>query len=56
VIETYVQTLERGGTGHWDGMILIAGTTADANRTYYLAIPLQRDASSKNHDLPLFDT
>jgi hypothetical protein len=31
-------------------MILIAGTTADANRSYYLAILLQRDAASKNHD------
>jgi hypothetical protein len=31
-------------------MILIAGTAADANRTYYLAIQLQRNAASKNHD------
>jgi len=35
-------------------MILIAGTTADTNRPYHLAIPLQRNAASKNHDLPLF--
>jgi hypothetical protein len=50
MIETYVQTLERRGTGHCDGMIPIAGTTADANRTYFLAIPLQRDTSSKNRN------
>ena len=42
--------LERCGTGRGDGMILVAGTTADANRPYYLAIQLQRDAASKNHD------
>jgi hypothetical protein len=42
--------LECGGTGRGDGMILIAGATADANRTYYLAIQLQRDAAGKNHD------
>src|ERR1700676_3376129 len=42
--------LERGGAGHGDGMILIAGTTTDANRPYYLAIQLQRDAAGKNHD------
>src|SRR5438876_7867432 len=42
--------LERGGTGRGDGMILIAGTTADANRPYYLAIQLQRDAAGENHD------
>src|SRR5229473_1613111 len=42
--------LERGGTGRSDGMILIAGTTADADRPYDLAIQLQRDAASKNHD------
>ena len=42
--------LERGGAGRGDGMILIAGTTADANGPYYLAIQLQRDAASKNHD------
>jgi hypothetical protein len=45
------QTLKRGGTGLGDGMILIAGTTTDANRPYYLAIPFQWDATSKNHDL-----
>jgi hypothetical protein len=39
--------LERGGTGRSDGMVLIAGTTADANRPYDLAIQLQRDAASK---------
>jgi hypothetical protein len=42
--------LERGGTGRGDGMILIAGTTADANRPYYLAIQLERDTAGKNHD------
>src|SRR5580658_6753168 len=42
--------LERGGTGSGDGMILITGTTADTNRPYYLVFPLERDASSKNHD------
>src|SRR5450432_4323173 len=42
--------LERGGTCRGDGMILVAGTTADANRSYHLAIQLQRDAASKNHD------
>ena len=42
--------LECGGTGRGDGMILIAGATADANRTYYLAIQFQRDAAGKNHD------
>jgi hypothetical protein len=29
---------------------LIAGTTADANRPHDLAIQLQRDTASKNHD------
>jgi hypothetical protein len=48
--------LERGGTGRGDGVILVAGPTAEANRPYYLAIQLQRDAASKNHDLPLFET
>ena len=45
--------LERGGTGRGDGMILIAGTTADANRPYYLAIAFQRDAASEDHDLAI---
>jgi len=45
------RTLEYGGTGLADGMILIAGTTTDANRSYYPAIPFQWDATSKNHDL-----
>ena len=31
-------------------MILVAGTTADANRPDHLAIQLQRDAAGKNHD------
>jgi hypothetical protein len=31
-------------------MILIAGTAADANRPYSLAVQLQRDAAGKNHD------
>jgi len=31
-------------------MILIAGTTADTNRSYNLAIQLQWNAASKNHD------
>jgi hypothetical protein len=43
--------LERGGTGRSDCLILVAGATADANRPYYLAIPIQRYAASKNHDL-----
>src|SRR5260370_3140184 len=43
--------LESGGAGRGDGMILIAGATADANRADYLAIQLQRDAAGKNHDL-----
>ena len=34
-------------------MILIAGATADANRADYLAIPFQRDAAGKNHDLAI---
>jgi hypothetical protein len=42
--------LESGGAGHGDGMILIAGTTADANRPYDFALKLQRDAAGKNHD------
>ena len=49
--EWWQQTLERGGTGLGDGMILIAGTTTDANRSYHPAIPFQWDATSKNHDL-----
>jgi hypothetical protein len=32
-------------------MILIARTATDADRTHYLAIPLQRDAAGKNHNL-----
>src|SRR5260370_19525731 len=43
--------LESDGAGRGDGMILIAGSTADANRADYLAIQLQRDAAGKNHDL-----
>src|SRR3984893_5793228 len=42
--------LDRCGTGRGDDMIPIAGATADANRPYYLAIQLQRNAASKNHD------
>ena len=42
--------LESGGSSRGDGMILIAGTSADANRSYDLAVELQRDAASKNHD------
>ena len=42
--------LERGRAGRGDGMILIAGTSADADRPYDLAIQLQRDAATKNHD------
>src|SRR5258708_26972387 len=45
--------LERWGAGPCDGMTLIAGTTADANRPYYLAIQLQRDAAGKNHDFAI---
>src|SRR5437016_7594552 len=45
--------LERRGTGRGDGMILIAGTTADANRPYHLAIAFQRDAASEDHDLAI---
>jgi len=32
-------------------MILVAGTAANANRPYHVAISLQRDAAGKNHDL-----
>src|ERR1700730_5200020 len=42
--------LDRCGTGRGDDMIPIAGATADANRPYYRAIQLQRDAASRNHD------
>lgn len=45
--------LERGGAGRSDGMILIAGTTADTNRTYYLAIQLQWNAATEDHDLAI---
>jgi hypothetical protein len=45
--------LERGGTGRSHGMILITGTTTDANRPYYLAIAFQRDATGKDHDLAI---
>src|SRR6202040_397463 len=47
---SYRGGLERCGAGRGDGMILVAGATADANRPDYLAIQLQRDAASKNHD------
>ena len=42
--------LECGGTGRSHGMILLAGTTADTNRSYHLAVPIERDAAGKNHD------
>jgi hypothetical protein len=45
--------LERGGTGRSHGMILIAGTTTDANRPDYVAIAFQRDAASEDHDLAI---
>src|SRR5712691_1565367 len=45
--------LERGRTGRGDGMILIAGTTADADRPDYLALAFQRDAASEDHDLAI---
>jgi hypothetical protein len=34
-------------------MVLIAATTADTDCTYYLALALQRDAASENHDLAI---
>src|SRR5205814_1128314 len=45
------RVLERRSACRSDGMILIAGTAADTNRTDYLAIQLQWDAAGKNHDL-----
>src|SRR6266851_4098545 len=60
VLHRETRVADRGGaqccrpcTGRGDGMILIAGTTADANRPYYLAIQLQGDAASKNHDFAI---
>ena len=47
--------LKRGGAGRGDGMILIAGTAADANRTDYPSIQLQRNAAGKNMILPLLE-
>ena len=34
-------------------MILIAGAAADADGAHNLAVPLERDAAGKNHDLPV---
>ena len=51
----FLAGLERGGAGHGDSLILIAGTTADANRPYDLAIQLQGDTAAKIMILPLFE-
>ena len=47
--------LERGGAGRGDGMILIAGAAADANRAYYLSIRFSGMPPAKIMILPSFE-
>src|ERR1700722_7571718 len=44
---------ERGGAGFSHCMILVAGSTAAADRAYFLAILLQRNAAREDHDFPI---
>jgi hypothetical protein len=44
-------SLERCGCGLRNGVVLLSRSAADTDRTDDLAVLLQRDATSKNHDL-----
>ena len=50
-VATWSISLERCGCGIRNGVILLSRSTADTDRTDDLPVLLQRNATSKNHDL-----
>ena len=50
-VATWPTSLERCGCGLRNGVVLLSRSTADTDRTDDLPVLLQRNATSKNHDL-----
>src|ERR1700687_3398365 len=45
--------LERGSAGFGDGVVLLAPTTAHADRAHNFSVAFQRNASGKDHDFAI---
>ena len=52
-LEIHENILKRGCAGFGNGVVLIAGTTADTDCTHNFAAALQRDSPGEDHDLAL---